>query len=125
MSEGRVLVVDDEEAIRHLIQINLELEGFEVRTAANGAEAMQLVRDFGPQVVTLDVMMPGLSGWQVAEKLIGSSETAHVKVILVSARAQATDREKGQALGVHGYVTKPFDPDELVAEVRRLCQPSG
>jgi CheY-like chemotaxis protein len=123
MSTGlpRVLVVDDDDVIRQLIQVNLELEGFEVHTAVDGQDALDRVREVDPCVVTLDIMMPRLDGWQAAARLREDPETAHVKVVLLSARAQEADLRRGQGIGVDAYLTKPFDPDELVTTVRRLA----
>ncbi len=117
---GRVLVVDDDDVIRQLISVNLELEGFEVFTATDGVDALARVRDINPSVVTLDVMMPRLDGWEAATRLRADPATAHVKVVLLSARAQDTDLRRGDRIGVDAYLTKPFDPDELIAIVRRL-----
>ena len=117
----RVLVVDDDAVIRQLISVNLELEGFDVHTAVDGEDAIEKVRELRPDVVTLDIMMPRLDGWGTAARLRDDPDTAYVKVILLSARAQEADRRKGQGLGVDCYLTKPFDPDELVEAVRRLA----
>jgi CheY-like chemotaxis protein/8-oxo-dGTP pyrophosphatase MutT (NUDIX family) len=117
----RVLVVDDDDVIRQLIEINLELEGFEVHTAADGEEALSKVAELRPAVVTLDLMMPRVDGWEVASRLQSDPSAAGTKVVLVSARAQASDLRRGRSLGVHEYLTKPFEPDELVAVVRRLA----
>jgi DNA-binding response OmpR family regulator len=122
----RVLVVDDDDVIRQLICLNLELEGFEVYQAADGLEALAKVREVKPAVVTLDIMMPKLDGWDAAARLRSDPETAHVRVVLLSARAQEADLKRGTRLGVDFYLTKPFDPDELVAVVRRLAEtPAG
>lgn len=120
-SLGRVLVVDDDDVIRQLICVNLELEGFEVSTAVDGQDALDKIRQVDPAVVTLDIMMPRLDGWQAAERLRNDPETAHVKVVLLSARAQEADLQRGSRLGVDAYLTKPFDPDELIETVRRLA----
>jgi DNA-binding response OmpR family regulator len=117
----RVLVVDDDAVIRQLICVNLELEGFEVHTAEDGQDALDKIRDVDPVVVTLDIMMPRLDGWETAARLRSDPDTAHVKVILLSARAQEADLRRGQGIGVDAYLTKPFDPDDLVAAVRRLA----
>ena len=117
----RVLVVDDDDVIRQLIEINLELEGFEVHTAADGEEALSKVVELRPAVVTLDLMMPRVDGWEVASRLQSDPSMAHVKVVMVSARAQASDLRRGRSMGVHEYLTTPFEPDELVAVVRRLA----
>lgn len=118
----RVLVVDDDDVIRQLICLNLELEGFEVFQAADGLDALEKVREVDPAVVTLDIMMPKLDGWDAAARLRSDPATAHVRVVLLSARAQEADLKRGSRLGVDFYLTKPFDPDELVAVVRRLAE---
>jgi DNA-binding response OmpR family regulator len=118
----RVLVVDDDDVIRQLICLNLELEGFEVYQASDGLDALAKVREVDPAVVTLDIMMPKLDGWDAAARLRSDPETAHVRVVLLSARAQEADLKRGSRLGVDFYLTKPFDPDELVAVVRRLAE---
>jgi CheY-like chemotaxis protein len=117
----RVLVVDDDAVIRQLICVNLELEGFEVHTAEDGQDALDKIRDVDPKVVTLDIMMPRLDGWETAARLRNDPATAHVKVILLSARAQEADVRRGKGIGVDAYLTKPFDPDDLVDAVRRLA----
>jgi CheY-like chemotaxis protein len=122
---GRVLVVDDDDVIRQLITVNLELEGFEVIPAGDGQDALDKVKDAQPDVVTLDVMMPRVDGWEAAERLRADPETAHIKVILLSARAQESDIQRGERIGVDAYLTKPFDPDELIDVVRRLAESSG
>jgi DNA-binding response OmpR family regulator len=118
----RVLVVDDDDVIRQLICLNLELEGFEVYQAADGLDALAKVREVNPAVVTLDIMMPKLDGWDAAARLRSDPATSHVRVVLLSARAQEADLKRGSRLGVDFYLTKPFDPDELVAVVRRLAE---
>ncbi len=119
----RVLVVDDDDVIRQLITLNLELEGFEVHEASDGADALRKVVEVDPAVITLDVMMPNLDGWDAAARLRSDPQTAHVKVVLLSARAQEADVRRGTRLGVDAYLTKPFDPDDLVDIVRRLAEP--
>jgi CheY-like chemotaxis protein len=116
-----VLVVDDDAVIRQLICVNLELEGFEVHLAEDGQDCLDKVVGIDPDVVTLDVMMPRLDGWETAARLRALPEVADVKVVLLSARAQEADLERGSKIGVDAYVTKPFDPDDLVRTVRRLA----
>ncbi len=120
-SLGRVLVVDDDDVIRQLITVNLELEGFEVTTAFDGQDCLDKVKQVQPAVITLDIMMPRMDGWEAASRLRADPETADVKVVLLSARAQEADLERGTRIGVDAYLTKPFDPDELIATVRRLA----
>jgi len=116
----RVLVVDDDATIRQLIVVNLELEDYDVVTAVDGQDALDKVSDAAPCVVTLDVMMPRLDGWAAAARLKADPATAHIKVILISARAQQADIARGTEIGVDAYLTKPFDPDELLELVGRL-----
>ncbi|TMR08158.1 response regulator [Nonomuraea turkmeniaca] len=123
MSEvlGKVLVVDDDEVIRQLIAVNLNLEGFEVATATDGQDCLDRVREVMPDVITLDVMMPYLDGWTTAEKLRTDEDTSHIKVVLITARAQDDDKRRGRGIGVDAYLTKPFDPAELIEVVRDLA----
>ena len=90
-SLGRVLVVDDDDVIRQLITVNLELEGFEVATAVDGQDCLDKVKDVRPDVITLDIMMPRLDGWEAAGRLRADPDTAGIKVVLLSARAQEAD----------------------------------
>jgi CheY-like chemotaxis protein len=117
----RVLVVDDDDVIRQLITVNLELEGFDVVAATDGQDALDKVKEANVSVVTLDVMMPRVDGWEAAARLRNDPETAHIKVVLLSARAQEADLQRGEKIGVDAYLTKPFDPDELIDIVRRLA----
>jgi CheY-like chemotaxis protein len=121
----RVLVVDDDDVIRQLISVNLELEGFEVHTAVDGQDALEVVKDVRPIVVTLDIMMPRMDGWEAAARLRHDPETADIKIVLLSARAQEADLRRGDRIGVDAYLTKPFDPDVLVETVRRLAAGSA
>jgi DNA-binding response OmpR family regulator len=124
-SPGRVLVVDDDEVIRQLITVNLELEGFDVHTAFDGQDCLDKIKDVEPDVVTLDVMMPRLDGWETAASIRRDNTLASVRIILLSARAQEADIERGDTIGVDAYLTKPFDPDDLVETVRRLAALKG
>jgi DNA-binding response OmpR family regulator len=117
----RILAVDDDPTILRLLQVNLEMEGHEVLTAGDGHEALAQLRAEAPQVVLLDVMMPGLDGWQVCERIRADAELAHTPVVFLSARAQETDLARGVEVGADAYVTKPFDPLALVELVERLA----
>ncbi len=117
-----MLVVDDDEFIRALIGINLELEGFEVHQAAGGEEALQMAAELVPDVVVLDVMMPQLDGIEVARRLRAAPATCGIRLVLLSARAQAADVRRGEDSGVDAYVTKPFEPEDLVGVIRRLVR---
>jgi CheY-like chemotaxis protein len=118
---GRVLVVDDDEVIRRLIAVNLQLEGFDVSTAVDGQDCLDKVGLVGPDVITLDVMMPRLDGWETAIQLRKSPETAHIKVVLITARAQEDDKSRASDVGADAYLTKPFDPNEMIRIVRELA----
>jgi CheY-like chemotaxis protein len=117
---ARVLVVDDTANVRALIRVNLELEGIEVHVACDGHEALDCVAAVAPDLITMDVMMPGMDGLTAAARLKASPDTAGIPIVMVTARAQASDRRAGQEAGVDAYLTKPFDPDELVATVLDL-----
>ncbi|WP_344971269.1 response regulator [Salinactinospora qingdaonensis] len=118
---GRVLVVDDDEVIRQLIVVNLQLEGFEVHTAVDGQDCLDRVEDIAPDVITLDVMMPRLDGWVTAVRLRENERTRDVRVLLITARAQKNDVRRGTEVGADAYLTKPFDPTELIQVVRDLA----
>ena len=119
-SLGRVLVVDDDEVIRQLIAVNLQLEGFEVATAVDGRDCLDKVAEVAPDVITLDVMMPRLDGWVTAVKLRENPATRDIRVVLITARAQDYDIRRGREIGVDAYITKPFAPDDLIRTVREL-----
>ena len=118
---GRVLVVDDDEVIRQLIAVNLQLEGFEVATAVDGQDCLEKVSTVRPDVITLDIMMPRLDGWVTAVRLREDPGTAGIKVVMITARAQDQDIQRGHEIGVDAYVTKPFDPGDLIRTVRELA----
>ena len=120
---GRVLVVDDSEVIRQLIRVNLELEGFEVVTAADGAECLDVVHSVQPDVITLDVVMPRLDGLRTAARLRADPRTRRLPIAIVSACTQL-DLERGESVGVDAYLGKPFEPMDLIALVRRLVSES-
>ncbi|MDQ4007161.1 MAG: response regulator [Actinomycetota bacterium] len=116
----RVLVVDDSEVIRELISVNLELEGFEVSTAEDGQDALDRIEQIRPDLVTLDVVMPRLDGFATAARLRSNAATRDIPLVMVSAAAQEGDLQRGREIGVNAYITKPFQPEELVQVVRSL-----
>ena len=118
MTAERVLVVDDEAPIRLLCRVNLEAEGMTVLEAADGIVGLDTARRELPDVVLLDVMMPGLDGWAVAEALVDETATSAIPIVFLTARADLRDRARGLDLGGLAYVTKPFDPVELAPLVR-------
>jgi len=116
----RVLVIDDEAPIRLLCRVNLEAEGMEVLEAADGPSGLESARTSMPDVILLDVMMPGLDGWQVAEELLEDERTSGIPIVFLTARAELRDRARGLDVGGIDYVTKPFNPIELASLVREL-----
>ncbi|WUA72460.1 response regulator [Streptomyces longwoodensis] len=120
-ASGRVLVVDDNKVIRQLIRVNLELEGLEVVTAADGAECLEVVHQVRPDLVTLDVVMPRLDGLSTAARLRADPLTRDLPLAIVSACTQY-ELEAGLEVGVDAFLAKPFEPAELVSLVRRLLE---
>ena len=124
----RILVVDDEPDITALVAYHLAKAGYRVSTAADGHDALRSAREERPDVVVLDLMLPGMSGYEVLQELRRSEETAHVGVILLTARREEVDRVRGLRLGADDYLVKPFSPDELALRVtallRRLAAPA-
>ena len=118
----RVLVIDDEAPIRLLCRVNLEAEGMDVLEAADGPSGLDVARAEVPDVVLLDVMMPGLDGWRVAEHLLEDDRTNGIPIIFLTARAEFRDRARGLDIGGVDYVTKPFNPLELAPLVRELLE---
>jgi DNA-binding response OmpR family regulator len=117
---ARVLVVDDEAPIRLLCRVNLEAEGMEVLEAGDGPSGLEAARREQPDVVLLDVMMPGLDGWRVAEELLEDPATSGIPIVFLTARAELRDRARGLDLGGLDYVTKPFNPVELAPLIREV-----
>ena len=117
-----VLLVDDESAIRIICRVNLESDGIAVVEAADGGEALERLGRETPSLVLLDIMMPGVDGWRVAERLAGDRATRDIPVVFISARAAHEDVLRAQELGAVGYVVKPFDPLELGRSVRTVLE---
>jgi DNA-binding response OmpR family regulator len=118
----RTLIVDDEAPIRLLCRVNLEAEGIEVLEAADGASGLELARSEKPDAILLDVMMPGLDGWNVAERLLTEEGTSAIPIIFLTARADLRDRVRGMDAGGVDYITKPFNPLELASLVRGVVE---
>jgi two-component system, OmpR family, alkaline phosphatase synthesis response regulator PhoP len=116
----KVLVIDDEAPIRLLCRVNLEAERMDVIEAADGPSGVEKARDERPDVILLDVMMPGLDGWRVAEQLLEDDRTTTIPIIFLTARAEFRDRARGLDIGGVDYITKPFNPLELAPLVQRL-----
>jgi DNA-binding response OmpR family regulator len=124
-AEERILIVDDESAIRLVCQLNLDSVGFQTLEAADGETALALARSEQPDLILLDVMLPGLDGLRVAEELAASPETREIPILFLSARSDRSDEERGYEAGGLGYVTKPFDPEVLISRVRDVLERAG
>jgi DNA-binding response OmpR family regulator len=114
----RVLVVDDDEPVRRLIGLNLELEGFEVEHAVDGRDCLTKVRSNPPDVITLDLAMPALDGLSAAARLREAEHRRHIPLVLITAAATPRDRVRADEIGIDAVLTKPFAPEDLVATVR-------
>ncbi len=119
---GRVLVVEDEQDVAEMIRYNLAKEGYEVRLATNGADALRQVKEARPDVMLLDIMVPQLNGWEVCRRLKEEPDTRAIPVIMVTGRAEEGDKVLGFELGADDYVTKPFSPRELLARIRAVVR---
>jgi DNA-binding response OmpR family regulator len=108
-----VLVIDDEQSIRLLCRVNLAASGMEVLEAEDGEHGIELARKEQPDLILLDVMMPGLDGWEVARRLGRDAATSEIPIVFLTARAGADDRALGEQVGGVGYIVKPFDPVEI------------
>ena len=115
-----LLVVDDDPFIARLLQIELTAAGFEVRTAGNGAAALELALERCPELVIADVMMPTVDGFELTRRLRLDERTAATRVILLSARGLSADKLEGFAVGADDYVVKPFDPPALLERIREV-----
>jgi DNA-binding response OmpR family regulator len=118
----RILIVDDDPNILKLLRLNLEMEGFDVVEAADGKEALDAVAEHSPDLLLCDVMMPNLNGLEVVARLRKDPANAELPIVMLSAKAQEMDVQHGKRVGADEYVTKPFDPDDLIAVVQRLLE---
>jgi DNA-binding response OmpR family regulator len=116
----KTLIIDDEAPIRLLCRVNLEAEGIEVIEAAEGQSGLDLAKKELPDAILLDVMMPGMDGWNVAGRLLADEATEAIPIIFLTARADLRDRVRGLDVGGLDYVTKPFNPVDLAALVREV-----
>ena len=123
MATGRVLIIDDEESIRILCRLNLELEGYEVMEAADGETGVSIARAAKPDVIFLDVMMPVMDGWEALVRLKGDDATADIPVVMLTARVSEADEIMAWGAGVLEYIHKPFDPDVLLECVAEAMKP--
>ena len=117
---ARILICDDDPAILRVLQVNLEVEGYETLLAHHGEEALKIAGREKPDLIILDIMMPRMDGYQTCDALKADPETKDIPVVFLSAKAQDSDIEKGKSYGVEDYLTKPFDPDTLIEVVERV-----
>ncbi|HYI44083.1 MAG TPA: response regulator [Actinomycetota bacterium] len=117
---ARILICDDDPAILRVLQVNLEVEGYETLLAHHGEEALKIAGTEKPDLIILDIMMPRMDGYQTCDALKADPETKGIPVVFLSAKAQDSDIEKGKSYEVEDYITKPFDPDTLIEVVERV-----
>ena len=122
MARKKVLVVDDEQHIIELIQFNLESSGFDVLTTDNGEEAIRIAENELPDVILLDLMLPGIDGFEACKKIRRNSKTSKIPIIMLTAKGEETDKVLGLELGADDYLTKPFSVRELTARIKAVLR---
>jgi two-component system alkaline phosphatase synthesis response regulator PhoP len=122
MSDYKILAVDDEEHIQELIKFNLESSGFKVICCGNGTEALKLVRSEKPDLVLLDVMLPGIDGYDVCKEIRKDNSISNIPIIMITAKSEELDKILGLELGADDYMTKPFSIRELLARVKAVLR---
>jgi len=120
MSKGKILVVDDEIYIVHILDFSLGMEGYEVVTALDGEAALEKVKVEKPDLIVLDIMMPKLDGYEVCKTIKANAATQNIPVILLSAKGRNADQKMGFDVGADDYITKPFSPRKLVERINQL-----
>jgi two-component system, OmpR family, phosphate regulon response regulator PhoB len=122
---SRVLVVDDEPDVLLLCRLNLQQRGHELLEASTGSVALELARERHPDVIVLDLMLPGMTGYEVLETLKGDEQTSNIPVLVLTAKSLRADRERSHGLGASGFLTKPFLPSELCELIESLVPAGG
>ena len=122
MPDSTVLVVDDDPVILKLLEVNFEMEGFTVILARDGLEGIEVARSEQPDIIVSDIMMPKKSGLELVTELKGDPATSDIPILLLSAKAQNADVRSGMDAGADDYITKPFEPLDLVDRVNRLLE---
>jgi DNA-binding response OmpR family regulator len=122
MSKGLILAIDDEEDLIELVRYNLSKEGFEVIGASDGESGLSRAIQKKPDVIIIDLMLPGIDGYEVCRTLRSKAETAYIPIIMLTARVSESDRVVGLELGADDYITKPFSPRELAARIKALLR---
>ena len=116
----KIMVVDDEPYIARVIKFKLEQEGYAVISANDGITGLERIRQERPELVLLDVMMPGLTGYEVCQQIKADAELAGIPVVFLTAKGQERDREQGLSMGASDYITKPFSPNRLLELVKSM-----
>jgi DNA-binding response OmpR family regulator len=122
MPNKKILIADDEPYILRSLSFVLKKEGFDIETACNGEEALEKAQQFNPKILFLDVMMPKKDGYEVCIKLKSNPETENIYIIMLTAKGQIIDKEKGLITGADEYITKPFSPREIVNKVKKIIE---
>jgi two-component system alkaline phosphatase synthesis response regulator PhoP len=120
MANESILIVDDEEDVLELVRYNLDRNGYQVETATSGEQALSKARKDSPDLIILDLMLPGIDGLEVCKKLKSEVKTEHIPIVMLTAKGDEADIVTGLELGAEDYVTKPFSPKILIARVRRI-----
>lgn len=120
MSRGRILVVDDEIYIVHILDFSLGMEGYEVVTALDGEQALAKAKEHRPDLIVLDIMMPKMDGYETCKALKEDPDTSAIPVILLSAKGRNSDQQAGYDVGAEDYITKPFSPRKLVDRINEM-----
>jgi DNA-binding response OmpR family regulator len=118
--DKKILVIEDDPATLRLVDYSLRHEGYQVLTASNGLEGMRKVQTEGPDLIILDVMLPGMDGFEICHRLRSEPATAQLPILMFSAKAQEIDKDTGLKVGADDYLSKPADPSEIVSRVRSL-----
>ncbi len=122
MPKEKILVVDDEQDLVKLVHYHLEKEGYKVLSAFNGEDALFLIRKERPELIVLDLMLPGIDGLEICKKLKADQAFAHIAIIMLTAKGEEADIIMGLKLGADDYMTKPFSPKELVARIQAVLR---
>ena len=125
MSQNRLLLVDDEVDLVEMVKIRLEASGYQVLTAFDGQEALDKARKEKPDLIILDLMLPKLDGYKVCRMLKFDEKYKNIPILMFTARAQEQDKKLGQEVGADAYLTKPFEPDALIAKIREFLKTAG
>jgi len=122
MPNKKILIADDEPYILRSLSFVLKKEGFDIETACNGEEALEKAQQFNPKILFLDVMMPKKDGYEVCNELKSNPKTKDIYIIMLTAKGQIIDKEKGLTTGADEYITKPFSPREIVNKVKKIME---